>query len=243
MIGIVTISREALIHAAARNNAEWCALMSRLHGVGGEFEDWAWVAAGRTPRFYPDAVTLVPGVDPRVLVGRIDTVQPGASVKDSFADLDLSRSEFEVLFDAQWVYRSVDAPRVRTGLAWEVVADGGGLHRWALAWDGGHGDADLFRAGLLDEQAVVVIAGHDRIGQVVGGAVAMRSAQVIGVSNVFARDGDADTAWSLVLDVIHSLFPAMPVVGYEQGEQVEAAERHGFEALGPLRVWTHAGRP
>ncbi|HEX6872642.1 MAG TPA: hypothetical protein VF163_16210 [Micromonosporaceae bacterium] len=43
---------------AARNNAEWCELVCRSHGIQTRYVDEAWVAGSRTPPFYPDAVTL-----------------------------------------------------------------------------------------------------------------------------------------------------------------------------------------
>ena len=77
-------------------------------------------------------------------------------------------------------------------------------------------------------------------GRVVAGAVATRSEQVVGVSNVFAAGGrPEDAAWPLVLEAVHRLFPDLPVVGYEHGEALAAALRHGFEPIGPLRVWLH----
>ncbi|MGW1910429.1 hypothetical protein ACWCQS_06665 [Streptomyces sp. NPDC002076] len=45
-------------------------------------------------------MTLVPGADPAVPAARIDTSAPGASVNDSFADLDLAAAGFQVLFEA-----------------------------------------------------------------------------------------------------------------------------------------------
>jgi hypothetical protein len=34
-------------------------------------------------------------------------------------------------------------------------------------------------------------------------------------------------------------FPDLAVVGYEHGEDLAIAVRHGFEPIGPLRVWFH----
>lgn len=239
MIHTVTTSTQSIIQAAARNNAEWCAVMSRAHGVAGEFGEVAWVAAARTPPYFPDAVTLVPGAEPAALAARIDTSRPSASVKDSFADVDLTEEGFEVLFDAQWIHRSPRRVFVRPALAWEVITEANGLRDWAQAWDNGCGHADLFRPKLLDNPDTYVIAGHGTNGRVVAGAVASRSYDVVGVSNVFTREGDPDTAWPLVLDAVHSLFPDMPMIGYEHGDELEAAVRNGFEIVGPLRVWTH----
>ncbi|MFI6809318.1 hypothetical protein ACIBO6_30670 [Streptomyces luteogriseus] len=240
----MTTSRQNLVRAAARNNAEWCAAMCRAHGVTGEFGAGAWAAAVRTPLYYPDAVTLGPGADPYALTARIDTASPGASVKDSFADLELAAAGFHVLFEAQWVHRPAGAPTPSSDLAWDVVGDSDTLRAWALAWDDGAGDADLFRPGLLaDPETFVILArpAHGSDDRVVAGAVATRSEHVVGVSNLFGREGAPEVAWPVVLQALADLFPTLPVVGYEHGDDLKVALRHGFEPIGPLRVWTHGG--
>ncbi|MFI7018735.1 hypothetical protein [Streptomyces sp. NPDC050164] len=242
----MTTSQQPLVRAAARNNAEWCAAMCRAHGVAGEFGSEAWAAAGRAPLFYPDAVTLEPGADPDALVARIDRGSPGASVKDSFADLDLTGAGFRALFEAQWIHRPAGAdalarPPEPADLAWDVVGGPDTLRAWALAWDGGAGHAGLFRDGLLDDPETFLILGRSDDGRVVAGAVAGRGEHVVGVSNVFGRDGGPGAAWPLVLHALDWLFPTLPVVGYESGDDLETAVRHGFEPVGPLRVWLHGG--
>jgi len=231
--------KQLLVRAAARNNAEWCAAMSRSHGVTGGFEAQAWAAAARTPPYYPDAVTLVPGADPDALAARIDTTTPGASVKDSFADVDLTGAGYRVLFDAQWIHRPAGAPTRAPDLGWDVADDWDALRAWALARDHEGGAADLFRPELLDDPGTFVLAGHASDGRVVTGAVASRGDHVVGVSNVFARDGGPDVAWPVALGAVHRLFPTLPVVGYEHGDDLKAAVRQGFEPVGPLRIWLH----
>ncbi|OIJ88217.1 hypothetical protein [Streptomyces colonosanans] len=235
----MTTPKQLLVQAAAHNNAQWCAAMSRSHGLAGEFGAQAWAAPSRTPLYYPDAVTLVPGADRIGVTARIDTTTPGASVKDSFADLDLTEVGFRVLFKAQWIHRPASAPAPAPDLVWAVADDPDTLRAWALAWDDGDGDADLFRPELLDDPATFVIAGRSTGGRVVAGAVASRSHQVVGISNVFALDGGPDTAWPVVIDAMNGLFPTLPVVGYEQGDDLAAAIHHGFEPVGPLRIWLH----
>ncbi|MET9679576.1 hypothetical protein ABZY29_04910 [Streptomyces coeruleorubidus] len=242
----MTTSQHALVRAAARNNAEWCAAMCRAHGVAGEFGGGAWAAAGRAPLYYPDAVTLEPGTDPDALVARIDMGSSGASVKDSFADLDLTGAGFRVLFEAQWIHRPAGAaaparPPEPADLVWDVAGDPETLRAWALAWDGGAGNADLFRDGLLADPETFVIVGRSGDGRVVAGAVAGRSEHVVGISNVFGRDGGPDATWPVVLHALDRLFPTLPVVGYESGDDLETALRYGFEPVGPLRVWLHGG--
>ncbi|MFF2508069.1 hypothetical protein ACFVTY_32595 [Streptomyces sp. NPDC058067] len=212
--------------------------MCRSHGLAGEFGTHAWTAPSRTPLFYPDAVTLAPGVAAPAVTAAIDATA-GATVKDSFADLDLTEAGFHVLFEARWIHRPAGPPAVTPGLSWDwgVADTPETLRAWAVAWDGGQGDADLFRPELLDTAGNFVLAARSADGHVVAGAVASRSDEVVGVSNVFARDGGPDAAWPVVLDAVNSLFPALPVVGYEHGEDLAAAVRHGFEPVGPLRVW------
>jgi hypothetical protein len=103
-------STTALVARAARNNAELCAAVARSQGVVGDFADDAWTAPQRTPPLHPDAVTLVPAVDATSLLARIDD-SAGASVKDSFHDLELARFGYRVLFDAEWIHRSSAARR------------------------------------------------------------------------------------------------------------------------------------
>ncbi|MFI2641784.1 hypothetical protein [Streptomyces sp. NPDC018610] len=235
----MTRTKRFPVGAAARNNAEWCAVMCRSHGLDSEFGRQMWTAPVRTPPYYPDAVTLAPGCDADALLARIDTGTPGAGVKDSFADLDLTRAGFRVLFDAQWIHRPAGASAVAPDLAWDVVGSPRELRAWALAWDEGQGEAGLFRPGLLDDPATSVLAGRSADGRVAAGAVASRGDHAVGISNVFALDGGADKAWPGVLEAVHRLFPGLPVVGYEHGADLSAALRHGFEAIGPLRVWLH----
>ena len=49
----------------------------------------------------------------------------------------------------------------------------------------------------------------------------------------------AFAAWPGVLATIDDRFPALPVVGYEHGDDLTAAVRHGFEPIGALRIWLH----
>jgi hypothetical protein len=236
----MTTQDELVVRAAARNNARWCATMGRAHGVSGELGERAWTAPVRTPVFYPDAVTLVPGVDPTEVLARIDTATPGASVKDSFADLELAEHGFDVLFEAQWIHRPPGAPAIASDLVWTVVDTPDQLRAWALAWDDGRGDADLFRPALLDDPSTLVLALRSAAGRLVAGAIACRSEEVVGISNLFALEGDPDAAWAGVLEAVAALFPALPVVDYAYGDDLAAAVRHGFEPVGPLRVWMHA---
>jgi hypothetical protein len=109
------------------------------------------------------------------------------------------------------------------------------LDAWVAAWAAG-GTPSPFRPQLLDEPGVVMLAGYDGA-QVVAGAVLNHAAGAVGLSNLFTVDGDADSAWEAAIATAGAQFPDAPIVGYESVADLDAARRHGFVSLGPLRVW------
>ncbi|MFE6098814.1 hypothetical protein ACFVQ4_02490 [Streptomyces laurentii] len=234
--------------------------MCRAHGLSeGVRGPRAWTSPRRTPLYYPDAVTLTADAEARDVLDGIDRTTPGASVKDSLARLDLAPEGFRLLFEAQWIHRPAGLPDRAAdagaaayrpaGLpdraadagaaAYRPVRTPGELAAWTLAWSGGDADeAALFRPELLDDPATTIVAGHAFDGRILGGAVLTTSPRVTGVSNLFTADGvPASAAWSGVLTVAD---PALPLVGYESGDDLDAALAAGFEAIGPLRVWLDA---
>lgn len=92
--------------SCAQANATWCAVHG---GVTGRRTDSYWYASRRTAEFHPDAITLHPVVDVEEMLGRIDA-SPGASVKDSWASVDLSPYGFELLLEGDW-YRGDFGPK------------------------------------------------------------------------------------------------------------------------------------
>ncbi|MET7358607.1 hypothetical protein ABZS76_09170 [Streptomyces sp. NPDC005562] len=248
------------LSSAVRNNALWCDAVCRSHGVGGAVERGVWASAVRTPPLYPDAVTLSPTATPDDVLPRIDLSSPGASVKDSFGSLDLSSAGFEVLFEARWIHREATEPTPSRADGWGPVEGAARLLAWEAAWSGDGESEGLFRPALLDDGAVFLAptgtgptgsdatdtgpTGSDAAGTgpadtvpVTAGAIAYPGASVIGISNLFAADDDLDSAWRDCLRATDRLWPGVPVVGYEHGDDLAAAERQGFTPVGPLRVW------
>ncbi|WP_433124210.1 hypothetical protein ACQPWW_18535 [Micromonospora sp. CA-240977] len=214
--------------AAASDNAEWCDIVCGSHGLTGRTDADAWSVSHRSPQWYPDAVTLRPGVDAVTLLARIDA-GPGASVKDSFADIDLSGYGFRVLFEAQWIHRPPTAPPVDTPLDPVTTADD--LAAWAAA----HGGGELFRPALLTNPRVRVLARHDDRGAITGGAVLSGDGQY-GVSNLFTHTDRPRDIWRAVCATV----PDAPLVGYETTPELAPALETGFLPTGPLRVWLRA---
>ncbi|MFG1841490.1 hypothetical protein [Micromonospora sp. NPDC049175] len=214
---------------AARDNAEWCDIVCASHGLAGRTDADAWSVPHRSPQWYPDAVTRRPGVDAVALLDRIDA-GPGASVKDSFADLDLSGYGFRVLFDAQWILRQPAAPPADAVPLTPVVTTDD-LAAWAAA----HGGGKLFRPALLADPRVRVLARHDDTGAVTGGAV-LSGGGPYGVSNLFSRTERPRDIWRAVCATV----PDAALVGYETTADLAPALETGFTPTGPLRVWLRA---
>jgi hypothetical protein len=231
---------------AAHNNALWCDAVCRAHDRPGEFHESLWFTRLGAPRFYPDAVTIggveaVPAQTEAIaaLVG--STRQREWSVKDSFQSLDLKSLGFEPLFDAEWIALSGPVPDVgRTEYRSTIVTSTAGLIAWERSWAGEEVNAAatsrsrVFLPWLLADTNVVFVSiqGDDGI---VGGGILNRGAEVVGLSNLF---GSAiDMVWRSLVATAGKIFPGLPLVGYEGGDELAAAHRAGFETVGPLRVW------
>jgi hypothetical protein len=218
------------------DNAQWCDAVCRSHGIPTRSDRESWSGATRTPPYYPDAVTLVPNPDVRELLGRID-ISPGCSIKDSFASLDLTVHGFRILFDAHWIARpKTDVLPMAAGPPWEQVRHPDTLALWENAWRGHDGPTGVFLPELLDQDSVAIVAAclGDRV---MAGAVLHVSSSVVGISNVFAHSELVASCWSGCLAIAESLFRGATFVGYESGDALAEARRHGFETMGPLRVW------
>jgi hypothetical protein len=226
--------------AAALNNAEWCDTVVRSHGGITHFGGDAWTSQHRTPVYYPDAVTLAPGLVARELLSCIDT-SVGCSVKDSFTALDLTPYGFGVRFEADWIVRlGPPPPPTSGGPEWMRVVLSGELAKWEDAWRAEGGPKGTFRPELLERASVAVLAAYHS-DAVVAGAIFNCGAMVVGISNVFVGPGADLDPWPRCLAIAGELFPDTPVVGYEPGESLLQAEHNGFQTAGSLRVWTNEG--
>jgi hypothetical protein len=230
-----TIGRTSdLLAAAVADNAAWCEIVCAAQELAVRRDGAVWSVTSRSPDGYPDAITLSAGQDPSAVLRHIDT-GPGCSVKDSYADVDLSPHGFELLFNATWIART-DGVHERFGLVadlgWELIRDEAALAGWAAA----HGLTEAFRPGLLSRDEVRIL-GRRAGGGFDAGAVATATGPVVGLSNVFCRNGDPGRAYAEAVDAARSCYPARAVVGYESGEDLDHALAAGFRPIGPLRVW------
>ena len=241
---------DALLGRAIRNNADWCDIVCRAHGVPGEFAHGMWINRERVPRFYPNVQTLTaPGARQVALIRELIVQLPSAwAVKDSFASLDLVPLGFTRLFEAQWIVlprqRLATFDATSAEAEWKVVRSEDSLSAWEHAWRHANGDtnpARIFLPPLLDNPDVTMVAAC-RGKNIVAGAIGNRNAGVIGWSNFFAGAGENPSANALgSLALISQTFPDAEIVGYEEGEMLRLVQSLGFETLAPLRVWLFTG--
>jgi hypothetical protein len=218
--------------------------MCRAHGLPGRFDADAWVNPRRTPPYYPDAVTLDRAAVATSILERIDTTTPHCSIKDSFATLDLTPFGFRIVGEAEWIYREARSyPGASlSGMRWMAIETAGQLVEWESAWDADGAQAHLFRPALLENPLVAVVAGYVD-GSIVAGAIANRTEDVVGLSNVFTRDGDLEGAWIGILSYMDTAMPGLAIVGYETGDALATTRRQGFLPLGALRIWLGGEKP
>jgi hypothetical protein len=169
--------------AAARNNADWCELVCRGLGVPARTHGSFWIALGPAPRLYPDAITLAPEASAREIM-RLLEGRAAATVKDSFAALELAREGFQVLFEARWLWH---APAASGALAQQdalmVLDTQEQLRDWAAAAR----LSDVLGPRVLGAPGVRVLAAGPT-GRIGAGAILKRSGDLVGVSNAFATD-------------------------------------------------------
>lgn len=222
------------ISTAIRNNVEWCDLVYRAHGVRSRtMQDKIWVAIDRPPALYPDLITTEAHSSSKLILDLLDG-RGSCSAKDSFASLDLQEGGFFELFDAQWICLD-PKPGGTAELRWSTIDEND--HELIGEWEKASGIGRFLTPALFHEPSVrVFLAQSDDT--VVGGAIANMSPSAVGVSNVFTTTDDHESLiWNDLATIVGEHFPGLPLVGYEHGESLEAAQSAGFSDLGPLRIW------
>ena len=163
------------------------------------------------------------------------------AVKDSFDCLDLSSSGFKPLFSATWLcyppqqFRDSDAA---SDLHWHRIQSSSDLQNWRSAWNAGAQDDENspIVPALLARRDIDILAGsYD--GQLQAGCILNRSADVVGLSNIFRSEAAPDDWLASCMAAISRLHPGLPIVGYDSGDMLQAMLGNGFQEIGSLRVW------
>ena len=241
------------LELAVLNNVAWYQAMFAAHGLAHREDGRVWFSHDSPPAYHSNLVVLAadvsqPEADARVN-GLATRLHRRWSIKDSWANLDLSPLGFCILFEATWIWREPSIVGVVTAgatLDWSRLRTPAELAEWESAWWGdarnqAHAEAGRqFPDGLLASGDHAFFAGRlggQGGGPIVAGGVANRSAGAVGLSNLFASPELAGQAWCAIVNGISNAFPGQPIVGYERGDDLMRARQVGFEPVGPLRVW------
>ena len=219
---------------AALNNAEWCAAVWRSHDLQVEQVDGAWFTRSATPSLYPNVVTNAPEPDLELLIDLASSASNHGTqfaVKDSFAALPLQNFGFAKLFDAQWLWYAPSPPSDDPDPGSHRITDATKFATWIDAWQlRGGGAPDILLPTLLNNQQVEVWGRFDSDEQLIGGLIAYRSPEIVGITNVFGSP-------NRILASLASI-DAKPIVCWQHGSGHLSAEEGDFRPIGSLTVWT-----
>jgi hypothetical protein len=246
------ISGEQRVLEAVRNNAAWCDTLCQSYGAKTEFHEAYWINRGVAPPYTSRLITLAGSAASDLQVAEIRGSmaregEAGWGVKDAFACLDLAPLGFRVLFEATWTWCDPGHGPIADAderLNWSVVESADELGEWERAWRGSNANravknqARVFSPALLAQPGIHFLLGR-REGLGVASAVLNRTGSVAGLSNVFTADAGAGLLFSGLIRAAGQLYPGVPIVGYERGDDLLHAERAGFSRIAPLRVWDH----
>lgn len=231
----MTIDDRAI--CGARNNADWYEAVFSAHGLRYRRLAFAFVAEDVAPPYYSELTVLSPDENANVLpelaklARRIDGT---LGLKDSFCQLDIGLNGLETLFEASWFWR---APRqVSIPEGWEKLSNTNDLLMWEESWkrNGSPTDQRMFPETLLARDDVNFFGrrANDRF---IAGCIVNRSADSMGLSNVFAET-PSEAFFAQAADAAASVDGDLPVVGYESGDELVFAHQAEFDTVGQLRI-------
>lgn len=238
------------LNYAIESSMHWYDALCEAHAVPGERHAAFWINRHVMPPYMSNFVTLTDCADADAQVAAIRALRAGdvgCGVKDSFQCLELHELGMKVLFQATWVFRPADAPvvNVDSAVAWRVVRTAKELQDWERTWRGvpdNAGDApqlEVFRESLLHRPDFRFLLG-ERAGQNVAVAALNHSRSALGLSNVFSASLEPQQLFPGCVKLACSIFPGVPLVGYEREQHLTAALATAFEAVHGLRVWVPA---
>ncbi|WP_276353055.1 hypothetical protein [Cohnella caldifontis] len=222
----------APVDLAVANNRIWCAIVCDSHGIAHDSNERVWGALSKAPPYYPDAITIHPDVTLRDVEDFMEN-REFASMKDSYANLDLSSRGFNVLFEAEWIYHApaIGMEPAESSWQWHAVASEEDLLPWSVA----NGTETVIRTDLLRRNDVKIYMREEADG--LSGFIASLGGNAIGISNVFSTGRTNESIWTDIVSIVSKQFPGIPMVGYERDDDLAAALASGWTSIGPLRVW------
>lgn len=226
---------------AAQNNAEWCDIVCRIHGVPGEFLENIWINQQEVPTLlYPNAVTIKP-LSNTTLDEIIHTLKEiplkSYAIKDSFNELSPDKLDSKILFEADWIMiDNKELIHPTTTSDWTIIKDEKELENWEDAWNSDQSIGQrIFLPSILSEKGVFFLAKY-KDDQIVAGGIINISRDVIGLSNVFTSEHSISNPWNEISVFAKEKISTLPCVGYERDNDLVQALEAGFKTIGRLKV-------
>jgi hypothetical protein len=221
---------DSLLQSAIRNNVIWCKKVSELHGGSHLTKSNVWGLTTKAPKFYPDVMTTNKAVTTQEVVEFIGNREI-LSVKDSFSNIDLSFWGFRILFEGEWIYHEAVSVPFSHSNDWKIIQTEEEVVNWTTAC----GLEGIITVDLLGDPEVVTFGKGEFNAE--KGFIVNQGGKAIGVSNVFSQNPNRHEHWTEIPQIVSTIFPRLPLVGYEHGEELKAALQMGWKSVGPLRVW------
>lgn len=219
-----------MLDTAVLNNVVWCGIVCDTHGISQTSKENVWGLMSKAPAFYPDIVTSNKEVTEDEIIDFIGSREI-FSIKDSYANLDLSPIGFKILFEAEWIYHKPIYNFNFFQSDWRVITTESDLAKWTKI----QGTGNVIKPILLKREDVRIFMLEKKDG--ISGFIANIGAGAVGITNIFSSEHTIEDLWSTLPKVVSNEFPGLPLVGYEQDGNLTVAIQSGWASIGPLRVW------
>lgn len=229
---------------AILNNNDLYEAVFKPHKINFNGDEKARYSLETVPPFYSNLVTISQDWKPDEIFETIDEKFKNEkwkewSIKESFGVLDLTKYDFEKLFDAKWIYlESADYKPVKNSLKirFEIIENEKTLQNWLKIWDENEElGKQIFKSEMLNDRKIFFLAGY-RGEKIITGCLINETEDVLGISNFFAPEPKIEY-WSEIVRFIFESVKIADIVGYEREDFVEKLQGLGFEAIGDLTVW------
>ncbi|KAB2333352.1 hypothetical protein F7731_15985 [Cytobacillus depressus] len=218
------------VDQAVLNNIAWCRIVCDTHGISGISKENLWGLLSKAPTFYPEIITASKNVTIEELKYFIENGEV-SSIKDSYANHDMARFGFNILFEAEWIYHASVSELEPIQTNWRVITTEKDLAQWTITSE----LECVIKPDLLKLKNVKIFILEKNDG--IYGFIANLNANVVGISNVFSVGNENKSLWRDIPKIVSNEFPGLSMVGYEHSSKLTATHSSGWISTGPLRVW------
>ncbi|WP_237359558.1 hypothetical protein [Vibrio marisflavi] len=208
--------------------------MAKLHGVETCFTEQIWRSSLEMPELFPHLITLQSGI-PEALLSEMIEQHNVHFIKDSFADLDLTRQGFTKFVDAHWyIATAPTTPREKQQVVMArcyELTRAADLTRWEELLRGNKISEPIYPETFLSEPRVKFFTAEKDALQ--AGLSCFCDDQTVGIYNLW---GD-ESLYQALLEKVFDTFPNKAIVGYGDQSEAQVLQILGFDILTPVSIW------